>query len=489
MVRSKSDYHILVAQNFLSNIRVGGDNSDTNRLFGGKKFSIAQKSKSSMDFKNSDECSQQIMKPNESAISIGTIGSLMSRQSPKPNDSSDNFTPKKPSIFKRIAKIVNNEEVLMEMTPTSSKTPILDHFTEELEWRAESPSSNQFGFLRRLKSTITHNDRYYICSDVTRVPLAVFSYLPSGSDYVDPFSPGLFGPLPNRMRNKRAKSIFGSSDRVRNHFGTGSIEELRPFVFKDPEDHISLSQMRRKRNPSPFFTLFEKPSAILAKRDRRESSQRVDFIDEPPTTGEIPDIPQIVRENCERGTSLDYDENDAEVIEEYDPKVFDELIIGKRTIIRLNGFIGSTIHYEAPERAKSVMNENFVEKHPHIHLTLSKLKSLKREMLELAIQHNIDYLTLAIAYAYFEKVVTKGQISKNNRKCVAGVSVLVAMKINDYSKSAIKAYIDRASEQLREPKEEILSYELPLCSALRFRLLLSIEELQPHLDRLQFEIY
>ena len=66
---------------------------------------------------------------------------------------------------------------------------------------------------------------------------------------------------------KTKKYIF-SSDRVRHQTST---EELRPFVFRDPDDQVILGQTRRKRNPSPFFTLFDKPPVQISRKDRRVS--------------------------------------------------------------------------------------------------------------------------------------------------------------------------------------------------------------------------
>lgn len=76
---------------------------------------------------------------------------------------------------------MSSDDVIYTMTATNSRTPILEEGASRediglvgkimqttiniislcLEFRAESPScsSNQFSFLKRLKSTITHADR------------------------------------------------------------------------------------------------------------------------------------------------------------------------------------------------------------------------------------------------------------------------------------------------------------------------------------------
>lgn len=198
------------------------------------------------------------------------------------------------------------------------------------------------------------------------------------------------------------------------HQAHTSFEELRPFVFRDPEDQVILGQIRRKRNPSPFFTLFDKPPAPIYK-NRRESFRNGDISED--LFAESIEVPQTVNRDpsYERGASVDekYEldvsrsDEPPEVTDEYDPNTFNELGIGKRTVIRHEAFIASTLHLELPERVKTVMNEDFVTKYPSIHLTMSKMKSIKREMIELAKTNRIDVQTLAIAFVYFEKIVIK----------------------------------------------------------------------------------
>lgn len=513
MVKKKSNYHILVAQNFLSNISVDGSHQDTNlRIFQSKGF---PKLSSEKKFSNGASSSATV-RNNESVISLGTSTSLGERLSssnlPLEYLDSDQHgglylthntrdTPqKKTSIFKRIAKIMSSDDVIYSMTATNSRTPILEEGMNKediglVEFRSESPScsSNQFSFLKRLKSSITHAERFYICTSTGGQPLAVFSYLSPNNDYVDPLTP-IFANTTVNKKKFRSKSIFGSSDRMR-HQATSS-EELRPFVFRDPDDQVILGQSRRKRNPSPFFTLFDKPPAQISRKDRRESFRNGEVSED--FFAESIEVPQSVNRepSYERGTSVDEkcdldisrSDEPSEIIDDYDPTVFSELGIGKRTVIRHEGFIASTLHCETAERAKQVINEDFETKYPLIHLTLSKMKSIKREMAELGKSNEIDVFTVATAYVFFEKIIGKGLISKANRKCVAGASLLVALKMNDYKKATIKAYIEEAEEKLREQKSDLLAYELPLCSVLQFRLQPTIEEIQPHVDRLQFEM-
>ncbi|KAF1770257.1 hypothetical protein GCK72_002075 [Caenorhabditis remanei] len=483
MVKKKSNYHILVAQNFLSNISVDGSHQDTNlRIFQAKGL---PKLSSEKKFSNGASSSATV-RNNESVISLGTSTSLGERLSSS-------------NLPFEYTESDQHDDVIYSMTSTNSRTPILEEGMNRediglVEFRSESPScsSNQFSFLKRLKSTITHADRFYISTAASGHPFAVYSYLSPNNDYVDPLAP-IFANTTVNKKKFRSKSIFGSSDRVRHQTST---EELRPFVFRDPDDQVILGQTRRKRNPSPFFTLFDKPPVQISRKDRRESFRNGDISED--LFAESIEVPQTVNRepSYERGTSVEdkYDldvsrsDEPSEIVEEYDPTIFSELGIGKRTVIRHEGFIASTLHCESAERSKQVMNEDFEIKYPLIHLTLSKMKSLKREMALLGKSNEVDVYTVATAFVYFEKIIGKGLISKVNRKCVAGASLLIALKMNDYKKTTIKNYIDEAEEQLREQKSDLLAYELPICSVLQFKLQPSIEEIQPHVDRLQFEM-
>ncbi|KAA8578174.1 hypothetical protein FQN60_001675, partial [Etheostoma spectabile] len=60
------------------------------------------------------------------------------------------------------------------------------------------------------------------------------------------------------------------------------------------------------------------------------------------------------------------------------------------------------------------MNETFKEKYPHIKLTLSKIRSLKREMRVVGEDCDIQPVTIAMAFVYFEKLVLQGRLNKQN---------------------------------------------------------------------------
>ncbi|KAL6730437.1 hypothetical protein Aduo_001414 [Ancylostoma duodenale] len=182
-------------------------------------------------------------------------------------------------------------------------------------------------------------------------------------------------------------------------------------------------------------------------------------------------------------------EGDDVIRNDYDPMMLDEVASASRTIIRTNGFIGVTKRFAPPQVSKATLNETFAEKFPNIHLMYSKLRSIKRDLWLLAKECDVDEYTLAHTFVYFERIVCKGLISKYNRKIVAGVAFLVAVKLNDYKKPVIVKVLECAEEQFRISRREMLAFELPLCSALQFDLFPPAHHVEPHLRKIMFGVF
>ncbi|XP_060099884.1 CDK5 and ABL1 enzyme substrate 1 [Heteronotia binoei] len=174
---------------------------------------------------------------------------------------------------------------------------------------------------------------------------------------------------------------------------------------------------------------------------------------------------------------------------EYDPNLLDDpqWPCGKhKRVLIFPSYMTTVIDYVKPSDLKKDMNETFKEKFPHIKLTLSKIRSLKREMRKLAQEEcGFEEPTVAMAFVYFEKLALKGMLNKQNRKLCAGACVLLAAKIgSDLKKHEVKHLIDKLEEKFRLNRRELIAFEFPVLVALEFALHLPEHEVMPHYRRL-----
>ncbi|XP_038659443.1 CDK5 and ABL1 enzyme substrate 2-like [Scyliorhinus canicula] len=173
---------------------------------------------------------------------------------------------------------------------------------------------------------------------------------------------------------------------------------------------------------------------------------------------------------------------------EYDPNLLDDpqWPCGKhKRVLIFASYMTTVIEYVKPSDLKKDMNETFKEKFPHIKLTLSKIRSLKREMRNLAEECNLEPCTVALSFVYFEKLVLQGKVNKQNRKLCSGACLLLAAKISsDLKKHEVRHLIDKLEERLRLNSKELVSFEFTTLVALEFGLYLPEKKVLPHYRRL-----
>ncbi|XP_040290906.1 CDK5 and ABL1 enzyme substrate 2 [Bufo bufo] len=173
---------------------------------------------------------------------------------------------------------------------------------------------------------------------------------------------------------------------------------------------------------------------------------------------------------------------------EYNPDILDDpqWSCGKhKRVLIFASYMTTVIEYVKPCDLKKDMNEMFKEKFPNVKLTLSKIRSLKREMRNVAQECNMEPVTVAMSYVYFEKLVLQRRVNKQNRKLCAGACVLLAAKISsDFKKPELKHLLDKLEERFRSNRRDLVAFELTVLVAMELALYLPEAQVLPHYRRL-----
>ncbi|KAJ2322734.1 hypothetical protein IWW51_004097, partial [Coemansia sp. RSA 2702] len=108
--------------------------------------------------------------------------------------------------------------------------------------------------------------------------------------------------------------------------------------------------------------------------------------------------------------------------------------------------------------------------------TFEQIRRLRAYTLRVTREQDLELSTAAIGWVYFEKLILKGYVVKDNRKLVAAVCLFLAMKINE-SRETIQ-------RRFEVSEDSILDQEFSVFAELDFSLWVPCREFMPHLVRM-----
>lgn len=98
----------------------------------------------------------------------------------------------------------------------------------------------------------------------------------------------------------------------------------------------------------------------------------------------------------------------------------------------------------------------------------------------------LDLLTVAYAYVYFEKLILMGKVDKPKRKILAGACLLVSAKMHlDLRHGQAKELLEEIANVYRISSKDVIAFEFPVLVILQFSLLVPSWQVHEHLRTLK----
>lgn len=143
-----------------------------------------------------------------------------------------------------------------------------------------------------------------------------------------------------------------------------------------------------------------------------------------------------------------------------------------------------------PKDLKEEVNEQFRVKHDWLprSLTLSKIRSLKHSMLDVALSQHLALSTCALSYIFLERLILKNHVTKANRHLVAACCLWLAFKFNEARKDQLHALRQALQSEFGVSAAQLLDSELTVLVDLEFGLQTRVEDVYAHYARIREQL-
>nr|CDS26781.1 cdk5 and abl1 enzyme substrate 1 [Hymenolepis microstoma] len=172
----------------------------------------------------------------------------------------------------------------------------------------------------------------------------------------------------------------------------------------------------------------------------------------------------------------------------YNPLLLDDPMVPRvtnRRVFPFQGYMTSILGYRRADEHKKSINREFHQRFPNVQLTLTKMRSIKLNILAIALRMNLDLWIVAHAYVLFEKMILKLFVCKANRKLCAGAALLISAKLNDLKGPVMPAFMQEIENEFRISHRDLIHMEMAAFIGLEFCVLPSPTEAFPHFTQIQ----
>ena len=245
----------------------------------------------------------------------------------------------------------------------------------------------------------------------------------------------------------------------------------------------SISRARKRKGQAIFY------KTLLNTTDHEHSFNRNSTIPETPEGESKDDLEDDASSSSTRIRShMEFEAYDPNFLD--DPEIKSEK---KRKQLAIPSLRATVIPYSKSKDLKEDVNQQFLLTHPWIEesgLSLTGIRKCKMIMINLALQDTprVEASTIAYAVVYFEKLILKQIVTKENRKLVASSCIVLAYKFWESPAATTGTDFTYLLSDLEDhfdvPRKRVLSAEFKIYALLNFDLLIPKVHAIPHFERL-----